>query len=172
MTYRPVPMRASSAGRSSSPVELPSPAGCGCRRHCRWCAGPACAPSSCPARSPAAHHRAPVRGRAWPRPRHRRGCWPCAAQMRPLLHLHEGRQHLLARGIEQERGLAVLAGAAHRRRPGGRRTARHVRREHHRRLAGADLARTQARNGALTGTPAHLFQRRPAPARARAEVYQ
>ena len=49
----------------------PRPAGCARRRHWRWSAGRACAPSSCPARSAAARRRAPAATRAWPRLRRR-----------------------------------------------------------------------------------------------------
>ena len=70
--------------------------------------------------------------------------------MGPLLHLQERRKDLLAGRVQQERGLAVLAGAADRADEVSEQAARHVGREGHRDLAGAEPARTEPRHSAYT----------------------
>src|SRR2546421_274881 len=72
------------------------------------------------------------------------------ADVGPLLHLQERRKDLLAGRVQQERGLAVLAGAADRADEVSEQAARHVGREGHRDLAGAEAARTEPRHSAYT----------------------
>ena len=81
-------------------------------------------------------------------------------------------EDLLAERVEQKGGLAVQAAAARRRHEGADEPRRDRRLEQHRRLAGGDLARAQARQRA----PARVARRAP-PASAslpgtRAELYQ
>ena len=68
--------------------------------------------------------------------------------VRPLLHGDEGREHLAARGLEQERGLAILAGAADRTDEVPDQATRHLGHERHRRLARRQPAGAESRQRA------------------------
>ena len=99
---------------SKSPA-FAAPAGCARRRRCRWSAGRACAPNSCPARSAAARRRAPASTRAWPRLRRRTTTErKPRAQERPLVDLEPVREQLRADAVEQEAGAAVQRAAGDR----------------------------------------------------------
>src|SRR5262249_6827282 len=71
--------------------------------------------------------------------------------VRPLLHGEEGREHLLAGGVEQERGLAVLTRAADRADEVPEESARQVGGEGHRRLLRRHAPRAEARERASSG---------------------
>jgi hypothetical protein len=73
---------------------------------------------------------------------------------RPLLDVHTRREHLLAQAVDEEAGLAIEVAAVHRGDEVADQADRDRRLEQHRRLAGGDLARAQARGGALGGVAA------------------
>src|SRR5215472_5020134 len=72
-------------------------------------------------------------------------------QMRPLVHLEKGGKYPRAGGVEQERRLAVLAGAADGADEMPDEAARHVGGEGDRRLAGAQAPGAEARERPLAG---------------------